>query len=244
MDNKPSQWKMFFEVGSTVVMLALAGGLLWSTLRPSNGSPAQAGAPYSPPLPNDPIEISDAPVRGSRTAPIAIVEFGDFSCSACAAFAKEVEPALRKEYIDTGRVMFVYKTYPRLGGAGADTAAASWCAAQQGKFWQLHDGWFSLAPPSGRGAPAPRVNQAAESLQSALLSSGSDMQAIEACQKSQAVVAAVAADRQQGEVLEVSGTPTFFFGTVNGQTVKASEVMLGVRSTQSFRNILNKLLSQ
>jgi len=244
MDNKSLKWKMFFEVGSTVVMLALAGGLLWSTLQSSNGNRAQAGAPYSPPVPSDPIDIGDAPVRGSRTAPIAIVEFGDFSCSACVAFAQEVEPALRKEYIDTGRVMFVYKTYPRLGGAGADTAAASWCAAQQGKFWQLHDGWFSLAPPSGRGAPAPRVNQSAESLQAALLSSGLDMQAIEACQSSQAAVAAVTAERQQGEVLEVSGTPTFFFGTVSNQKVKASEVMLGVRSTQNFRNILNKLLSQ
>lgn len=49
-----------------------------------------------------PIDVTLA--RGTASAPVTIVEFGDFKCVNCGRFAREIEPELRRRYIDTGVV--------------------------------------------------------------------------------------------------------------------------------------------
>jgi protein-disulfide isomerase len=80
---------------------------------------------------------------GNATAPVKIVEFGDFECPQCGRFATLTEPDLRKRLIETGEVFFTYYDFPlqmHKNTRAASNAAA--CADEQGKFWQMHDKLF------------------------------------------------------------------------------------------------------
>jgi protein-disulfide isomerase len=48
-------------------------------------------------------------VKGSNTAPITLIEYASFTCPHCADFHKNVFPLITKEFIDTGKVRFIYR---------------------------------------------------------------------------------------------------------------------------------------
>ena len=77
--------------------------------------------------------------EGSPTTPVVVVNFSDFGCPYCASFSRETYPALAREFVQTGKVLFKYVpfamgTFPN----GKQAARASECAAEQGKFWPMH----------------------------------------------------------------------------------------------------------
>ena len=73
-----------------------------------------------------------------------MVEFSDFQCPFCRTFWSGVLPQIKKEYIDTGKVRFVYRDYPLSFHPAAQPAAeAAECADDQSKFWEMHDKIFS-----------------------------------------------------------------------------------------------------
>lgn len=93
---------------------------------------------------NLPPVTSQGYVIGSPTAPVEIVEFGDFECPSCARFAELTEPDLRAQYVNTGKVRFRFIDYPlsmHRNTLNASNAAA--CADEQGKFWEMHDLLFA-----------------------------------------------------------------------------------------------------
>ena len=48
-------------------------------------------------------------VKGNSDAKVTIVEYASFTCPHCATFHKEIFPQLREQYIDTGKVKFIYR---------------------------------------------------------------------------------------------------------------------------------------
>lgn len=83
------------------------------------------------------IPVGNSPVKGNKDAPVTIVEFSDFQCPYCA----QLQPTL-KEVLKTypKEVKLVFKHYPLPFHAQAKNAAkASLAAAEQGKFWEMHD---------------------------------------------------------------------------------------------------------
>lgn len=88
--------------------------------------------------------VDDDPFLGDPDAPITIIAFEDFQCSYCKQFNAETFDRLKKEYIDTGKVRFVYRDF--IGSSHPDAlraAQAAQCAHEQGKFWQYHDILFN-----------------------------------------------------------------------------------------------------
>ncbi len=86
---------------------------------------------------------------GDPNAPIQIVEYSDFQCPFCDRHYTETEPLLEQYYIDTGQVLFTYKSAGNfvsensgVGTESEDSAMAAYCAGDQGKFWQMHDSLF------------------------------------------------------------------------------------------------------
>lgn len=87
---------------------------------------------------------------GDPNAPIQIVEYSDFQCPFCDRFYTEIEALLEQYYIDTGKVLFTYRSAGNWVSGGGDStntesqdaAAAAYCAGDQGKFWELHDALF------------------------------------------------------------------------------------------------------
>jgi len=56
--------------------------------------------------------IDDDPFIGNEDAPVTIIEFSDYQCPFCGKFWRETLPSLKSEYIDTGKVKFVYRDFP------------------------------------------------------------------------------------------------------------------------------------
>jgi protein-disulfide isomerase len=76
--------------------------------------------------------------EGEMDAPVMVVEFSDFGCPYCARFAEDTYPQLRREYIDAGRVLWVY--VPFVMGVfrnGAEAAKAGECAGEQDRFGEM-----------------------------------------------------------------------------------------------------------
>lgn len=87
------------------------------------------------------INTKDDPFKGDENAPVTIVEFSDFQCPYCSRFFEQILPSLQEEYIDTGKVKFVYKDFPlkSIHSLAQKSAEAAECADEQGKFWEYHD---------------------------------------------------------------------------------------------------------
>ena len=77
---------------------------------------------------------------GSANAAVTVREFADFQCPACGGFEPVLEQ-MRKDYVDTGKVRFVFFDYPLENRHQNSVVAAQFarCAADQNKYWPMHD---------------------------------------------------------------------------------------------------------
>ena len=111
---------------------------------------------------NDMAELADrAPGIhvGDEDAPITILEFADFQCPGCMAFAGTVKPQVDVAFIESGAAKFVFYDFPLISihPHAFLAARAARCANEQGMFWEYHDelfrnqsAWsFSAGPPAG-----------------------------------------------------------------------------------------------
>lgn len=123
---------VFYVVVGAVVVLGIA--LLAAYLLRS-----PAAAPISPL--NVPVGQTEDGYwyKGNPNAPVTVIEYADYQCPACAYYDQTVAPIIHRDYIETGKVRFVYHEVPLDGHRHAVAAAeAARCAGDQGKFWEMH----------------------------------------------------------------------------------------------------------
>jgi protein-disulfide isomerase len=90
------------------------------------------------------VSVDDDPIKGLKDAPVTIIEFSDFQCPYCERFVTQTLPLIEKNYINTGKVRFVYRDFPLDSHQYAQKAAeAAKCADDQGRFWEYHDKLFN-----------------------------------------------------------------------------------------------------
>lgn len=91
------------------------------------------------------IDLTRGHTKGDKNAKVTFVEFADFECPYCEQFYSEAESQIMKDYADTGKVLFVYKNFPvyLAHPHSYEAAEAAECAADQGKFWEMHDAIFN-----------------------------------------------------------------------------------------------------
>jgi len=77
--------------------------------------------------------------RGDLHAPVKILDFSDFGCPYCGAFARETYPVIEREYVRTGKVYFKYVPFIAGFPHGREATRAAECAAEQGRFWEMSD---------------------------------------------------------------------------------------------------------
>lgn len=182
---------------------------------------AVATAPTTPTLSVSELDLSHAPVRGPKTAAITIIEFSDMQCPYCASAAPTVRE-LMSEYPDN--IKWVFKNFPLPFHSDSALAhRAVMAAANQGKFWEMHDLIFS----SQRAIKRSDLLAKASSL-------GLEMDAFVADMDSDKTRHLVEADVDEGNRLNVNGTPTFF---INGREFS------GALSLTRFRAVIDKELS-
>ena len=229
------RWRTYFEVGTTVVMLSLAGALLWQGQGRVGSASPRTRAPREMAPPTTPVPIGDSVVLGSTAAKVAIVEFSDYQCPSCGKAARDVMPAILREYVDTGKVAVVVKNLPLpIHTMALPAALAAQCASDQGKFAAAKDELFRLGP---RIDPLEISNMIARI--------GVDKAAFEKCMTSDATAAKIAQEMAQAEAVSVNATPTFFLGSMQADgTVRVAKVILGARPVNEFREVLDRLLAE
>ena len=107
-----------------------------------------------------------SPALGSDSAPITIVEFGDYQCEACYHWFHNTRDTLIDNYIETGKAKLVFIDLPFLGRDSPKAAEASYCAEDQGKYWEYHTMLYTFqdGPPDSGWADRDRLNSFAFSL--------------------------------------------------------------------------------
>jgi protein-disulfide isomerase len=152
---------------------------------------------------------------GDPDAPVTVVEFSNYNCSHCYTFNEETAKDFIRDYVDTGMVYFTYINYPSSNEGSMRAAEASYCAADQGKFYEYKDQVF------GNFAVADSFSE--ESLMSYAEASGLDVDAFETCMANGKFADAYVQDVQFAQQSGVRATPTFL---VNGeQLVTTSELL-------------------
>ncbi len=85
------------------------------------------------------INISGMPLLGSADAPTTIMAFGDFQCLGCKFWFLNIQPNITKNLIETGKSNLVFIDTELLGVDSLKASEASYCAEEQGKYWEYHN---------------------------------------------------------------------------------------------------------
>jgi protein-disulfide isomerase len=197
--------QMLAGIAIAVVVLAVVGVIFVS----NRSQAASAPPPTTESLPADMVARTS---KGSQDAPVVVTVYSDFECPACKSFAEGAEKQLDKEYVETGEVLFEYKHYPLPQHEPGATwsANAAECAADQGKFWEMHDYLFQEQGKLGPNTfTQGRLRGMAEAL-------GLDTGEFNSCFSSQEHAQVIQDDINEARQLFVNATPTVF---VNGQKV-------------------------
>ena len=156
------------------------------------------------------ISLDDDPVKGNLNAPITIVEFSDFQCPFCAKFHSTTLPQLQANYIDSGKVKFVYRDFPiqSIHPNAVPAALASECADEQGMFWEYHDLVFENQKKWQGLSGSAMI----DTFEQYALELGLNTSDFNTCFESGKYVDEVKKDLQDGVSYGVAGTPGFFIG--------------------------------
>ena len=79
-----------------------------------------------------------SPILGSAEAQITIVEFGDYQCEMCHSWFHNTRGTIIDNYVDTGKVNMIFVDLAFLGSDSPIAAQATYCANDQGKYWEYH----------------------------------------------------------------------------------------------------------
>jgi protein-disulfide isomerase len=204
-----------------VVAVVLIGGAVILSNSQATTSGSQA-AMTADPRPTPPGAEANARAWGPADAPIKIEEYLDYQCPACDAYNRQYEQGVIDAFAKTGKVRYEVHSMSFIGQESVDAAQAALCAADQNKFWQMHNSLFSNQGSENSG------NLSKDRLKSLASAIGLDTQTFSTCLDSGKYADKVTQERNDGDQRGVNQTPTFF---VNGK------MFPGIQSAADFRRI-------
>ena len=209
---------MIWSMGQRVCLAVIGGLLVWAV-------PVSAATSGE----------TDLRVRGQANAPVTLIEYSDFTCGFCVKFFKQTWPRIQARYVDTGKVRFMYRDFPRGDqGTGLDAATAVRCAGEQGQYWGMHDRLFSEGGQLDK--QVYRRHAATLSL---------DQTAFERCMSDGRFTKAIFEDRQEANQWGFHGTPGFILvRTATEPTEKEPAVAIpGAFPFEMFAEEIDRLLA-
>ena len=219
-----------------IVGYALGGGLPVGTIKnPAANAPTQvAGLPTNPtppaaPTPSyDPPSADDDAFLGEKDAPVTIIEFTDYQCPYCGRHFSQTMGQIKSTYVDTGKVKYVVRDYPLNFHPFAQKAAeATECAADQGKFWEMHDKLFQ----NQTTLDIPSLKTYAGAL-------GLTQSSFDDCLDSGKYASEVQKDLTDGQAVGISGTPGFWVIGADGE----GEIVSGAVPFANFQAAIDRHL--
>lgn len=220
------------EVGSLRESVKTQNELLKQFLERLGAAREGREAPFKEML----VGVDGGAVYGKANAKVTIVEFSDFQCPFCARYSNDTFPQIEREYIETGRVRYVFRDYPIEASHPQAFKAheAVHCAAEQGKRREMHKKVFA-------NQRAMSVND----LTAHAVGLGLDKARFEKCLSQGTQSAKVRSAMSAGEQAGVRGTPTFFVGLTepNSPNLKAVRRIVGAQPYGAFKAAIDELLS-
>lgn len=189
---------------------------------------------------NKTITLTNEPTKGNAAAKVTLVEVSDYHCPFCRRQNQQTMPQLMADYVNTGKVRYVFVDYPiaQLHPDAFKSHEAAACAGDQGKYWQMHDLLFTNTPV--RDASQLTANAG---------TIGVDTKKFEACLNGGNGGAHAPAIREsiaRMQQLGVGGTPLVLIGftPVPGSPMKIVSSVYGAQSYPAFKSALDAALGQ
>ncbi|MEQ9314511.1 MAG: DsbA family protein [Henriciella sp.] len=173
---------------------------------------------------------------GADDAPVTVIEYASWTCPACLQFQNDVVGQMKEDYVDTGKVKFVFREFPT---APVNISVAGFAIARcagEDKYFDVLDELFSRQ--TALLAVAREGGQVKSALQQVAANHGiTDEAEFDACLQSSDIRKAIAASVAAGENDGVEATPTLL---VNGQTLPGFDW----RRPEGMQAVLNEALGE
>lgn len=181
------------------------------------------------------ISIDDDPYKGDKDkAKIAIVEFTDFQCPYCQRNFQQTYPEVIKNYVDSGKAIYVLRDYPLSFHEHAHAAAVGGnCALDMGgndKFFEYHDKIFETTLST-----ADQITKVAQDI-------GLDMDKFKDCLASDKFDDEIDKDMTDGSSAGISGTPGFVIGKLDKDGNVTGKLIPGAYPYSTFEEIAGEYL--
>jgi protein-disulfide isomerase len=183
------------------------------------------------------IDVTGAATAGSAEAPLVLVEFSDYQCGFCRRHQFTVLPALIEEYLDTGRVLYVFMEFPVVDRSpqALSAANAALCADDQGRYAEMRESLYRnpySLDTAGLGAQG--------------IALGLEPAAYTACIEALRHEETIRAHMALGQRLGVRGTPFFFLGQWGDDhgLVHAQRRIAGAQPLTLFRTEIDTALEE
>jgi protein-disulfide isomerase len=180
------------------------------------------------------IDLSGAAVKGQPNAPVTLVEVSDYHCPFCKRHFLTTQPQIDAQYVNTGKVrhVFIHLPIDQLHPDAFRSHEAAVCAAEQGKFWELHAKLFQTPV---------RTN---DEILGLAQTAGVDRGKLEACMTSGKYKAAVRESVAKMGALGVGSTPMFLVGKTPaaGKPMEIDAVVEGAHPFETFKSSLDAIL--
>ncbi len=212
----PRRWPLLVALASTFGVVL---GVVVIALNLASVSAPVSGVARAPVGPAAALQGPDRRSLGNPNAPVVVTEWSDFQCPACRLYALNREPSLEKEYVEAGKVRFVYRNFAFLGPESILAAEAAECAADQGRYWDYRSTLWQRQRGENQGAFRP------ENLKGFAAELGLDQAKFDACLDNGTHRAEVLAEEKEGEALGVNATPTLFINSRKMQGVPSLDTM-------------------
>jgi protein-disulfide isomerase len=188
--------KLLVGASAIAIVVAIAG---IESLQPAVAQSATAAELLVPP------PLGDRTL-GKDDAPVTIVEYASMTCPHCAHFHESTYPELKKRYIDTGKVRFIFREYP-LDPLAAGASMLARCADKE-QFYPLIETLFQQQRQWAVEKPIPQLMAIAKQ-------AGMSEQKFNACLSDQKMLEAMQAEQKRAtDKFGVNSTPTLF---INGK---------------------------
>jgi protein-disulfide isomerase len=183
------------------------------------------------------IDVSGDPALGREDAVVTLIEFSDYECPFCVRHFTQTMPQIEAKYVRTGQIRYVFKDLPidQLHPEAIRAHEATRCAAEQGKFWEMHTKMFS---PAGTHLPAMLEARATEA--------GLALPAFRECVASGRATERVRADTAIAAKFGANGTPSFFVGLRDPETnrVRILQGISGAQPLSEFERVIDAVAAQ
>ena len=177
--------------------------------------------------------LGGSPILGNPDARVTLLEWGDYQCTYCYRFHANTKDNVFANFVDNGMVKFAFRDFTLNGPASVLAAEASYCAGDQGKYWEYHDELYN----NWEGENTGWVNM--HNLKKFATSVGLDMDTFDKCLQSEKYEQKVLGNYKYGQSIGISATPTFIVIDEQGNV----QVIRGAQPYSVFEQVLKAKLA-